>query len=454
MCACEWCVLLRVRESSLRECSAPLCGCVALRPRLAGWARVINPSRLHRIVRAAMPLCHASITLQPHLQDTHTYRRRRCRADDSSMHEDAVRWFRARTIRKPKGPALGHSNALLWERNWAHRHAQSQALEAHRYQSPSAELAAAMQWFSPDDPMETETAATAADAPSTPSARGRARRGDAADATRVTDANAAGQAVAAAVRPSQRPLGVGALPFHTLCLLLEKLERSKWAPLRPGGGAPRRSAPGRMERCAKTLDAFFNRCASLGGDPLPLLVLMLPDADLERRFDCKETTLVKLLLKGFGLARTRTAEALTKWRTGPQTSAAAAAAGGVGVPTLQPGQGDLSLTIHSLLATYAASVPTLTVAQVNLRLDSLASRSAWTDQTFKDGLAVRKVTLDADAPPVHAHASAEMGAADESPDSPAQLIFQLYSRCTSLEHKWLTRIILRDLGSLSSKQLG
>jgi hypothetical protein len=235
---------------------------------------------------------------------------------------------------------------------------------------------------------------------------------------------------------------VGSLPFHTLCLLLEKLERSKWAPLRHGGGAPRRSAPGRMERCAKTLDLFFNRCASLGGDPLPLLVLMLPDADLERRFDCKETTLVKLLLKGFGLARTQTAEALTKWRTGPQNSAAAAT--GAGGPTLNPGQGDLSLTIHSLLATYAASVPTLTVAQVNLRLDSLASRSAWTDQTFKDGLTVRKVTLDADEPAVHT--SAEAGVEDDPPDSPAQLIFQLYSRCTSLEHKWLTRIILRDLG--------
>ena len=267
-------------------------------------------------------------------------------------------------------------------------------------------------------------------------------------------AAASSSAAAAPASSSARPLGVGALPFHAICTLFDKIERTRWEKRgaaakcqskRAGGGGV-----GRNDRCSKLLSAFFDHCAHLGGDPHGLLILLLPDADLDRRFDCKETTLVQLLLKGFGINKTRTGEALTNWRTGAAAAGAAAGSSAASSP-LHPreGQGDLSLTILSLMSTYCSTAPTLSVGQVNGWLDRLAARSQWTTQSFKDGLAINLATLrnEEQTSSMLAAATAAAGGTLDDPasESGARLIFHLYSRCTSLESKWLTRILLRDL---------
>lgn len=155
---------------------------------------------------------------------------------------------------------------------------------------------------------------------------------------------------------------------------------------------------------------------------------------------------MQLLLKGFGINKTRTGDALTNWRTGSSTGGAAAASSSPLHP--REGQGDLSLTILSLMATYCSSTPTLSVAQVNGWLDRLAARSQWTTQAFKDGLAINQATLRTEEQPslLGAATAAAGGTLDDpASESGARLIFHLYSRCTSLESKWLTRILLRDL---------
>src|SRR4051812_3474000 len=106
-------------------------------------------------------------------------------------------------------------------------------------------------------------------------------------------------AAAAASAAALRPPGIEHLPFHALCQLFDALERVHWKELKGGSGV------GRNARYDHLLSSFFRRCDQHGGDPHPLFVLLVPDADLERRFDVKETALVNLLVKGFALQKTR-----------------------------------------------------------------------------------------------------------------------------------------------------
>lgn len=260
-----------------------------------------------------------------------------------------------------------------------------------------------------------------------------------------------------AVAAAAAPVGIEHLPFFTLCTLFDKLEQSKWVKRVPGGGRPASaSGPGRMERCSRLLSRFFDHCAQLGGDPFPLFALLVPDADLERVFDCKETTLVALLTTAFGIKNTRTAEMLKQWRTGVAAATGAPAKGTASASERPHSMGDLSLVVHSVLASYVSSKPSLTLGQVNARLDALARRSVWSTLDYnagQQGLVAKRATIVEHDPladglqkfAAGVSSAAPSAASDDDNDSPSRQIFLLYSRCTSLEHKWLTRIILRNL---------
>ena len=140
--------------------------------------------------------------------------------------------------------------------------------------------------------------------------------------------------------------------FHFVCQLLEELERIKQRPL------PLRERREAFSHCfaswlKSTHVTVFNGLC-------PLLRLLLPELDRDRKYFIKDRMLVEYALDVVGVRGTDSEKGLREWKSDPSN----------------PNQGKLALVLQALFHKYAiCEARNMTLREVNEYLDTLQCNS-------------------------------------------------------------------------------
>ncbi|KAJ3377107.1 hypothetical protein HDU92_008633 [Lobulomyces angularis] len=184
------------------------------------------------------------------------------------------------------------------------------------------------------------------------------------------------------------------LKFYELCFVLERLE-SAFINLT-------KSKPNDRKKYKQIIKDIINSLQkSYSGKTLQLLRLLIPNEDIDRKYNIKEKSLANHLIKILGLNGIPRGERLKDWSL----------------------IDDLSIVLYDTVYSAEPCISKeFTLHQINSLLDELASLSAFSDQKIQNSKSNRTVK---------------------------DILHDLFYQQRATESKWLVRIILKNLEPLS-----
>lgn len=224
------------------------------------------------------------------------------------------------------------------------------------------------------------------------------------------------------IEPSEERFG--SLPFYQICKQLEKITTKRSKPITTKQKLMNLLPPVGLKALMKV------EPGSPPSTPFPLIRLLCPEKDASRDYQIKHAMLARAYMKAFGWKKETSvlAQALLKPNDPDKITAA----------KLPPVNGDISELIKCILKGRVSEEPSkLTVADINRRLDELASikhrgNTPPTNHDWQAGAVLSRRRDDF----------------EKKNNLHGRWIENLLNgdnRLSPLEHKWLARIILKEM---------